>query len=173
MLGMRKSLLFTLAVALITVSLSKQDCASCCHGKWIACFTGCQTMKACASQCNTGLEICQNGCPGSCSVYDPPSFHKQNLVPGTRSNNRPQNLKMKKKLNKLLKKLQRKSGSYWRNGWTLLTWKAACPNSSSEDCVYPCAQRLASLAIAVFTDQRELNYETPSWPRLTRYNNGS
>lgn len=126
MLGMRKSLLFTLAVALITVSLSKQDCASCCHGKWIACFTGCQTMKACASQCNTGLEICQNGCPGSCSVYDPPSFHKQNLVPGTRSNNRPQNLKMKKILNKLVKKIQRKSGSHWRNSWTLLTWKAAC-----------------------------------------------
>ena len=111
MLGMRKSLLFTLAVALTTVSFSKQDCASCCHGKWIACFTGCETMKDCDSQCNTGLEICQNGCPGSCSVDDPPSFRKRNLVSGTRSNNRPRNLKMKKKLNKLLKKLQRKSGS--------------------------------------------------------------
>ena len=111
MLSVRKSL-FTLAVILITVSISKQDnCASCCHGKWTACFTGCETMQDCASQCNTELKICQNGCPGSCSVRNPASFRKQNLISDGRSNNRPKKLKMKRKLNKLLKKLQRRSGS--------------------------------------------------------------
>ena len=111
MFCMRKSLLFTLAVTLITVSLTKQDCSSCCHGKWNACFTGCETMEDCDSQCNIELNICQNGCPGSCSVINPRSFRKQNLISDTRSTNGSRKLTRKWRLNKLLKKLQRRSGS--------------------------------------------------------------
>lgn len=108
---MRKLLLFTLAVTCMTVSLAKRDCASCCHGKWNACFTGCTTFNQCVSQCNTELTKCQNGCPGSCSVKHPPSFRKQNLVLDTRSTNGPKKLKLKWKLKKQLKRLQRKNGS--------------------------------------------------------------
>ena len=100
--GMMKTLLFALAVTCIASSLSKQDCARCCLGKWTACFTGCTTLKECDSQCNTQREICQKGCPGSCSVKDPPSFRKRSLISGNRSTNGPKKLKMKWKLLKNL-----------------------------------------------------------------------
>ena len=99
----RTSVLVVIIVAFLTVSLVKGDCANCCLGKWHQCMGGCSTMNEC-TECSTKKESCAAGCPhsaGSCSVnYGGSSLRRPKI-------HKPKKLKLRRKIKKMLKRLER------------------------------------------------------------------
>ncbi|KAJ7393055.1 hypothetical protein OS493_008351 [Desmophyllum pertusum] len=107
----RISVMLILAVTFLAMSLVKGDtaaeynCSHCCRGKWSQCMSGCVDFNTCDAHCSTEKQSCDIGCPGSCSVNDPPYFRNASVK---RQVSRPKKLKLRRKLKKQLKRAGRK-----------------------------------------------------------------